>query len=212
MSERYPGYDVLDRRWTPSWNRKTREVIDKRLSVHPGPRFFWPEEWRTLCAVCARILPQPKGRPPVPLAAYVDAKMHERIGDGYQYLPLPWEGEAWKRGLAGLEAAAQEMERVAFHSLPDSKQDEILSKAQKGELKAGPFADMPCDLFFDKRVLPDITNAYYAHPTAWNEIGFGGPASPRGFVRMELNDRDPWEPMQDHGDTQKARRENQRVR
>ena len=30
-------------------------------------------------------------------------------------------------------------------------------------------------------------------PTAWNEIGFGGPASPRGYVRMDFDRRDPWE-------------------
>ena len=30
------------------------------------------------------------------------------------------------------------------------------------------------------RLVADIVKAYYAHPTSWNEIGFGGPASPRG--------------------------------
>src|SRR6185437_11780422 len=29
--ERYPGYDVLTKRRSPSWNDKTREVIDARL-------------------------------------------------------------------------------------------------------------------------------------------------------------------------------------
>jgi hypothetical protein len=26
--------------------------------------------------------------------------------------------------------------------------------------------------------------AFYSHPWAWNEIGFGGPAYPRGFMRL----------------------------
>ena len=30
-------------------------------------------------------------------------------------------------------------------------------------------------------------------PDVWNEIGFGGPASPRGYVRMGFDKRDPWE-------------------
>jgi hypothetical protein len=42
-------------------------------------------------------------------------------------------------------------------------------------------------------VLHDVINAYYAHPTAWSEIGFGGPASPRGYVRLDAGRRDPWE-------------------
>jgi hypothetical protein len=52
---------------------------------------------------------------------------------------------------------------------------------------------MSCQLFFQERVLHDIVGAYYAHPVSWNEIGFGGPASPRGYVRMGLDKRDPWE-------------------
>jgi hypothetical protein len=62
-------------------------------------------------------------------------------------------------------------------------------------------------------LLSDIVRAYYGHPTAWNEIGFGGPASPRGYVRMGFNRRDPWEAVEAHdGDEAAARRENKRVR
>ena len=27
-------------------------------------------------------------------------------------------------------------------------------------------------------------SGFYSHPWAWNEIGFGGPAYPRGFMRL----------------------------
>ena len=36
---RYPGYDVLTKRDTPSWNAKTREVIEQRLATPNAPRF-----------------------------------------------------------------------------------------------------------------------------------------------------------------------------
>jgi hypothetical protein len=35
--------------------------------------------------------------------------------------------------------------------------------------------------------------AYYSHPSAWNEIGFGGPAYPRGYKNLGLDRREPWE-------------------
>jgi hypothetical protein len=71
---------------------------------------------------------------------------------------------------------------------------------------------MLCKLFFEHRVIPDITHAYYAHPVAWNEIGFGGPASPRGYVRMGLDRRDPWEAVEaTSGESANARRKNLRV-
>lgn len=45
MSERFPGYDVLDKRNTPSWNDKSREAIDARLALAHEPRFFTADEW-----------------------------------------------------------------------------------------------------------------------------------------------------------------------
>ena len=71
---------------------------------------------------------------------------------------------------------------------------------------------MPLKLFFTKRVVHDVTDAYYAHPTAWNEIGFGGPASPRGYVRLDKNRRDPWEAAEGKpGQEERALQENQHV-
>ena len=36
-------------------------------------------------------------------------------------------------------------------------------------------------------------SAFYSHPWAWNEIGFGGPAYPRGYKHLALDGREPWE-------------------
>ena len=66
--------------------------------------------------------------------------------------------------------------------------------------------------FFKKRMAHDIVLAYYAHPTAWSEIGWGGPASPRGYVRLDFNERDPWEAVEAaDGDDAAARRINRHV-
>lgn len=193
MSPRYPGYDVLDKRGTPSWDEVTRAVIDARLAVPPGPRFFTGEEWPTLEAICARIMPQPPGRPAVPLAAYVDQKLFEDRRDGYRSAELPPQREAWRRGVAALDAEAHSAHGRAFAALDASDQDALLQAMQDGRLESPEWRGMPCARFFTERVLADVTRAYYAHPTAWSEIGFGGPASPRGYVRLELGQRDPWE-------------------
>ena len=197
MNDRYPGYDVLAKRWTPSWNEQTRRVIDQRLAVARQPRFFSGAEWRTLNAVCDRIMPQPGDRPPVPLSAYVDEKIHLQQLDGYRYAQLPPQDVAWRRGLAALDEESRTAHGLAFHTLAPDLQDALLGRMQRGELTGVAWGDMPCKLFFEHRVIPDITHAYYAHPIAWNEIGFGGPASPRGYVRMGLDRRDPWEAVAD---------------
>ncbi len=38
-----------------------------------------------------------------------------------------------------------------------------------------------------------VLAAYYSHPWAWNEIGFGGPAYPRGYARLGADMGEAWE-------------------
>ncbi|HEY3911572.1 MAG TPA: gluconate 2-dehydrogenase subunit 3 family protein [Stellaceae bacterium] len=212
MSERFPGYDVLAKRHTPSWNEQTRRAIDKRLSLPREPRFLGEAEWRTLEAVCGRIMPQPKTRPPVPVAAMVDGKLFEDKGDGYRDHRLPPLREAWPRGLAAIDEEARRRHGVGFAALEADEQDALLHAAQEGRLSGAGWGDMPSAVFFAKRVLPDIVMSYYSHPTAWSEIGFGGPASPRGYVRMNFDRRDRWEAAEaTPGHEARAARENSRV-
>ena len=72
---------------------------------------------------------------------------------------------------------------------------------------------MPSKTFWTSHVIHDVIGAYYAHPSAWSEIGWGGPASPRGYVRLDLDERDAWEPEEAApGREERTARENQRVR
>ncbi|HZZ70303.1 MAG TPA: gluconate 2-dehydrogenase subunit 3 family protein [Phenylobacterium sp.] len=214
MTERFPGYDVLSKRWTPSWNDQTRKVVDDRLATDPEAHAFFDEPaWRTLKAVCSRIIPQPADRPsPAPLAAMVDEKMATDATDGYRDARMPPMGEAWRRGLTALEAEAQARHGRSFADLHDAEADGLLTAAQEGLLADAAWGGMACDLFFKQRVIPDIVGAYYAHPVAWNEIGFGGPAAPRGYVRLDFDRRDPWEASEaSPGREAAALRENRRV-
>lgn len=193
MNERYPHYDVLAKRHTPSWNEKTRQVIDERLALPREPRYLSPAEWLILDAICDRIVPQPRTRPPVPLAAMVDTKLLEARGDGYRDRRLPPLREAWQRGLHAIDAEARRRHGVGFTALDVDEQDALLRAVQQGTVPDSGWDGVPPAIFFAKRLLPDIVSAYYGHPTAWSEIGFGGPASPRGYVRMDFDRRDPWE-------------------
>jgi hypothetical protein len=198
VAPRFPDYDVLAKRNTPSWNAQTRAVVDRRLAMRTEPVFFDPMEWRTLQALCERILPQPSGRRAVPIAAMIDHKMEADQRDGFRHASMPPQRAAWRRGLAALDQEARDAYGAPFHALPGSDQDALLHKIEKGEARSTAWDDMPADRFFASRVLHDVSSAYYAHPTAWNEIGFGGPASPRGYVRMDFDRRDPWEAVARH--------------
>ncbi len=190
----YRGYDVLAKRDTPSWNAQTREVVEARLTRVPVRRFFSQTEWCTLEAVCARLVPQPD-RPerPVPIAPWIDAQLEEGSGEGFRYEDMPPEREAWRLGLAGIEAEARQRCGAGFSALTAEQQDAVLRAVQTGEVAAAVWRDLPPQRFFCTTLLRAVVGTYYAHPDAWSEVGFGGPASPRGYARLGANQRDPWE-------------------
>jgi Gluconate 2-dehydrogenase subunit 3 len=114
QESRYPGYDVLSKRAGPSWNEQTRRVIARRLSVDPEPRFFTAEEFKTVGAIAARIVPQSAARPPIPVAALVDRKLYDGVTDGYRAPGMPRDPDAWRLGLKALEAEARAARSKAF--------------------------------------------------------------------------------------------------
>lgn len=210
---RYPGYDVLAKRLSPSWNEQTRRVITSRLSINPVPRFFTTDEFQTVLAIAARIVPQPASRPSIPVAALVDHKLFRGASDGYRGSGMPRDGEAWRLGIRALDAEATSAHGGRFRTLAEGLQDGLLARMQRGKLNSPEWGGMPATAFFSKRMARDIVLAYYAHPTAWSEIGWGGPASPRGYVRLDFNERDPWEPAEaGSGDSVAVRRINRHVR
>jgi len=210
---RYPGYDVTSKRNTPSWNDKTREVIDARLAVASRPEFLSSEEWLTLVALCDRVMPQPEGRPRVPLAAYVDRQLLAGKTKGYRFADMPQPAEAWKRALAALDEVARREKGRPFAQLTQGDQDAMLHRMAAGSFDAEALKGMPASTFWTSHVIHDVIGSYYAHPEAWNEMGWGGPASPRGYVRLGLDARDSWEPVEAApGGDDKAWQENKRVR
>jgi hypothetical protein len=210
---RFPGYDVLSKRQGTSWNDKTREVIARRLSIGSEPQFFTADELLTVVAVANRIVPQPPTRPAIPVAALIDRKLHLTQSDGYRLPGTPRDGDAWRLGLKALDAETRAAFGAPFHILMEEDQDVLLKRMQRGELRNPAWTGMTSDVFFRMRLARDIVLAYYAHPTAWSEIGWGGPASPRGYVRMDYEERDPWEAAEVRdGDIETARRKNNRVR
>ena len=105
-------------------------------------------------------------------------------------LPPPSAREAWERGLDAIEAEAQARHSKPFAELEGIGADALLHRIEQGEVE---WRDLDAKTFWQWRLIPDLVSAYWAHPSAWSAMGFGGPASPRGYVRMDANRRDPWE-------------------
>ena len=189
----YPGYEVLDKWETPSFNDATRRVIAERLENVPPHRFFTESEWAVLQAVCNRAIPQPERAAPVPIAPFIDVALHDGRGTGTRFADMPEDGAAWRRGLAALDAEAEAQHGRGFAALGPAEQDAILKAAADGDLSGSEWHGLPPKRFMRDVVLKAIVAIYYVHPAAQSEIGYGGPASPRGYVRLGANRRDGWE-------------------
>lgn len=210
---RYPGYDVLAKRDTPSWNARTREVIADRLATPPTPRFFSADEWGIADALCRCILPQGDDEAPAPLVALLDAKLLANHGDGFREASMPYMRDAWRQGLAALDAEAKFRHAGrSFADLADEERNAILRSMQAGEMNGERWSGLDAKAFFEHRILGDVPELYYAHPKAWSEIGFGGPASPRGYVRLDGDRLDAWEATEaEPGERLAAQRKNAHV-
>jgi hypothetical protein len=191
MCSPYPGYDVLSKWDSPSYNEQTREVLADRLAPPRKRRFFTDPEWLVLSALCERAIPQEREEP-VPIAAVIDADVASGRGNGTRYADMPPTPDAWRRGLASLDAEALARHGSGFAAIAPSEQDAILRDAARDAL-TGPHWNLPPKRFVCDLALTSIVKIYYAHPAAMNEIGFGGPASPRGYVRLGANRFDGWE-------------------
>lgn len=195
MKTPYPDFDALHE-WE-HWDEKTQAVIRKRLEEIPRITFFSHDEVLLLQAVVDRILPQPD-RPleqRIPIVPFIDEMLTKDDTEGFRESDMPWHQEMWKLGLQGINETSQAIFSRAFTLLSENEQNQILKAIQDGNPTGQTWQRLPSAKFF-RQLVEQIASIYYAHPAAWNEIGWTGPASPRGYVRLGYGMGDPWDSVE----------------
>jgi gluconate 2-dehydrogenase subunit 3-like protein len=192
---RYPGYDVLAKRSGPDWDEQTRAVVQQRIEGAPPIRFLTLQEVTLLEAIVDRLIPQPDraAEKKVPIAPWIDEKLHHDWRDGYRYEELPPLRETWRLGLSGIDESAHLLHGRPFADLDPPAQDDVLTLIQHGDAPGQVWKGVPAARFFRDVLCLTVVKTYYAHPSAWNEIGYSGPSSPRGHVRNWMGGVDPWD-------------------
>jgi hypothetical protein len=178
-----------------AWDQATRLVVQSRLHDPPKFKFFSPAQARTLEVLTSRLLPQ-DDRPPgdrVPVAARIDALLTAGEVDGYRKGDQPWPEDWWPVGLASLDVTASALSGVVFADLTENDRDDIILAAAHDTVPGDLWQRLPAPAFIAGAV-DQMVSVYYADPRAWAEIGWAGPANPRGYLRTGYGRRDPWEP------------------
>lgn len=187
---RFAGFDVLDS--VDAWDDVTAGVVLGRLAHPADLAFFTPHEVSVAAPLLDLILDQDE-EPRVPVLELLDQRLAVGETDGWHYDDLPEDGRAWRDTLAWLDDDAREQfDGARFAELDASRQaamvQDVQSRSSNGDQWHGVSAERVWSLWTRY-----ACTAFYSHPWAWNEIGFPGPAYPRGYVNLGVDSREHWE-------------------
>ncbi len=189
MVGRYPDFDVMES--APTWDEATRRVVEERLRPRGPLRFFSADEESTARALCDTLTAQDR-EPRIPVVEMVDAKLADRAFDGYRYAGMPDDDETWRLTLRGLDEVAERRYQRRFALCDEEVRTAICAQLAAGSLHGGAFDRVDCRRAWSV-LTRMVVSQFYSHPWAWNEIGFGGPAYPRGYMRLGEGLHEPHE-------------------
>lgn len=189
-------------------NSRLRETLNQRAEPDDpayAPKALDAVELAILRAVFARVLPVPG----LDVAARLDARLASGGGDGWRFVALPPDAQAYRAALRTLDAAARAAHERPFVVLDGERQDAFLTLAQKGALAVPEYLGGRLDAnrmrFWFEDARADAVRLYLAHPAALARIGFSGigaggdrpeplAADLPGFVQTGLDSPERWEP------------------
>jgi Gluconate 2-dehydrogenase subunit 3 len=187
---RFPGFGAPGQ--ARHWDRVTADVVTARVGSPPVVKFFSETE-----EACARALldlltgqREPDGDLAIPVLEMVDARLDAGQTDGWRYADMPEDGQAWRDTLAHLDADADRRCGTSFADAPEADQVAVVQAVQ--DLKSGDWHGLPAAHVWSLWTRY-VCTALYAHPFAWAEIGFPGPAYPRGYKNAGVGKLEPFE-------------------
>ena len=95
-------------------------------------------------------------------------------------------------GLGGIEQIAQALFATGFQQLTAVQQDQVIQSLADGNPPGEVWQSVSPVRFFEE-LLTELTENYYAHPWAQDEIGYVGYADLPSWANIGLNQKDAWE-------------------
>jgi len=192
---RYPSYDVLKEK--EHWDDHTRTIVLQRLGPFPAHRFLTGHEADLVVSIAGHIVYDDRKDILAYIVHHLDETLSTPVGEAERPLGTPERKTLLRQGLAALDRFCEGEYGSPFLAVDQHEQLAALAGLQLGKPQ---YLDdrkaLPSKEFF-KKLAAEIVSAYYSHPVVWSEIGYGGPAYPRGYVRVEKGLTDPWEAKRD---------------
>jgi hypothetical protein len=187
VDNRFPGFDVLGQ--ARHWDPVTAEAVTSR--TQPPPVTFFTAAQEACAAALFGLILDLDDEPGVPVLAMIDARLAAGQTDGWRYDDMPEDGQAWRDTLSYLDADAAARCGRTFARAPRADQTTLVQAIQDGA-DGGQWHGLPATHVWSLWTRYACT-AFYAHPAAWAEIGFPGPAYPRGYKNAGVDKLEPYE-------------------
>jgi hypothetical protein len=189
VTGRYPGFDVLNQ--APHWDQVTKDLIEARVRTSPpAVTFFSATERGCAHALLNDLTGQDRDDAPVPVTQMVEARLAAGETDGWRYADMPEDGQAWRDTLGYLDADARDRCGTSFAEAAEADRHRLIQAVQ--DLSGEDWHGLPAKHVWSLWTRYACT-ALYAHPDAWAEMGFPGPAYPRGYKNIGVDKLEPYE-------------------
>lgn len=186
----YTDYDVMKEK--PNWDPHTQTIVESRLTGSTDYKYLTLEEAELLRSICALLVDDSRGEIIRFVIGHIDETLSRAVGEGQRKAGVPEERTLVRNGLKSIEAFTLGKHTRSFYDLEESVQLQFVRDWSEGTLDIGEhWIVKPKDLFH--KLLSLTVEAYFSHPQVWSEMGYGGPAYPRGYVRTAIGQTDPWE-------------------
>lgn len=175
------------------WDELTKEIVRRRLGPFPAPTFLTEPEATLVRTIATHLVYDDRDDILDWIVHHIDQQLRSNIGESHRKPTTPPMQALLREGLVAIDEVARALASTEFVALGTKEQFAILADLQLGQAAYVPQWDAIDQKELFKKLLEFAVTAYYSHPTIWSEIGHGGPAYPRGYYRIELGWKDPWE-------------------
>jgi hypothetical protein len=189
VTGRFPGFDVLNQ--APHWDQVTKDLIEARVRTSPpAVTFFSDTERGCAHALLNDLTGQDRDDARVPVTQMVEARLAAGETDGWRYADMPEDGQAWRDTLGYLDADARDRCGTSFAEAAEGDRHRLIQAVQ--DLSGEDWHGLPAKHVWSLWTRYACT-ALYAHPDVWAEMGFSGPAYPRGYKNIGVDKLEPYE-------------------
>lgn len=187
----YPSYDVM--REKNEWDNHTQRIVSSRVVREDNYQFLSMVEAECIRKVCCLLLGDVRGDIIQYVLCHIDQTLNKASGEGQRKDGVLPEAELLRKGCKALDQTAIQSHGRAFFHIEDNIAQEMLQLLSENQLQGQDIWNEVDQKALFQKCLKLAIEAYYSHPVVWSEMGYGGPAYPRGYIRTHLNKLDPWE-------------------